>query len=448
MSKDLFYMVGSQVAGILLGFITNIVLARALGPTGKGYYDLVIGTAGLLVTFLGFSLASGVFYYASKEALNYRRLYGALVLVVLAQALVTLAGLWVLQHWPAIDWLLPRENRLAAIWLIPLSMLVQQLGRFAQMLLGGKARFQSVSVKNVIMQVVAMVLLAALFMAGVTLPTYFILASLVATVVNLLLCLREVWQLPVLSPRLFLKGATLYSLPLALGNFLQFLNYRLDIFIVNHYHGLYTVGVYTLAVGLAQLIWLVPNNLATLILNKAAADKAGQWQPDQVALLSRLSVWFSLTVAVGMAVAGPVVIGPLYGARFQASILPLLLLLPGIVLFAVTIILSGQLAGMGKQIYTTFVAVIAFVCTLLLDLLLIPRWGANGAAVASTCAYTVSMLATWYFFQRIHPEVTLRDLLLPQRQDLLHLSQVAERTFAKMPVSHMMAKFSLAQRPK
>lgn len=431
MSKDLLYMVGSQVAGIFLGLIANILLARSLGPTGKGYYDLVIGTAGLLVTFLGFSLASGVFYYASKEALHYRRLYGVLSLVVLAQSLVTLAGLYVLQHFTVADWLLPAENRRAAIWLISLSMLVQQLGRFAQMLLGGKARFQSVSLKNIIMQVVATGLLAGLFMAGVTLPAYFILASLIAAVVNLLLCLYEVWGLPLLSDRIFLKGAMIYSLPLALGNFLQFLNYRLDIFIVNNYHGLYTVGVYTLAVGLAQLIWLVPNNLATLVLNKAAASKEGQWQSAQVALLSRLSFGFSLVAGVGIAIVGPSVIGPLYGERFHASIIPLLLLLPGIVLFSVTIILSGQLAGIGKQIYTTLVAGIAFLCTLLLDLLLIPRWGANGAAVASTCAYTLSMVLTWYFFQRIHPAVTLSDLLLLQRQDLLNLRTVFQRTLIK-----------------
>lgn len=129
------------------------------------------------------------------------------------------------------------------------------------------------------------------------------------------------------------QGAIIYSLPLALGNFLQFLNYRLDIFIVNNYHGLYTVGVYTLAVGLAQLIWLVPSNLATLILNKAAADKVGQWLPEQVAFLSRLSFWFSAALGLGMAVAGPVLIGPLYGERFQASIGPLLLLFPALCSF-------------------------------------------------------------------------------------------------------------------
>lgn len=434
MSKDLIYMVGSQVAGILLGFIANIVLARALGPTGKGYYDIVIGSAGLLVTFLGFSLTSGVFYYASREALHYRRLYGVLVLLVTGQSLVALVTLYMLRDMTAMDWLLPKVDRWSAIWLIPLSMLVQQLARFAQMLLGGKARFQSVSRKNIIMQALSTGLLAALFVAGVTLPVYFILASLVATLTNILLCLYEIWQLPLRADRLFLKGAIIYSLPLALGNFLQFLNYRLDIFIVNNYHGLYTVGVYTLAVGLAQLIWLVPNNLATLILNKAAADKAGQWRPEQVAFLSRLSFWFSVALGLGMAVAGPALIGPLYGERFQASIGPLLLLLPGIVLFSVTIILSGQLAGVGKQIYTTIVAAAAFLCTLALDLLLIPRWGASGAAVASTCAYSLSMVLTWYFFQRIHPAITLGDLLWLQRRDWHSLHTVFQRTLIKIGV--------------
>ena len=76
-----------------------------------------------------------------------------------------------------------------------------------------------------------------------------------------------------------MKEALIYSLPLALGNSIQFLNYRLDLFVLNRFHGLYTVGVYTLAVSLAQLLWLVPANLATLILNRAAADRAGNLRP-------------------------------------------------------------------------------------------------------------------------------------------------------------------------
>lgn len=100
-----------------------------------------------------------------------RRLYGVLVLLVAGQSLVALVTLYMLRDMTAMDWLLPKVDRWSAIWLIPLSMLVQRLARFAQMLLGGKARFQSVSRKNIIMQALSTGLLAALFVAGVTLPS-------------------------------------------------------------------------------------------------------------------------------------------------------------------------------------------------------------------------------------------------------------------------------------
>jgi len=432
MSKNLFFMMGSQVVGIVLGFIVNVVIARSLGPAGKGYYDLVFGTAGLLVTFTGLSLASGVFYYASREALHYRQLFGVLLLISLAQAVFGLISLYILSSFSLSDLFLPQQDRFSALWLIPLVILSQQASRFAQILLAGKARFQSTSMRSVWAQVLTTVILVGLFISGTTLPSRFIIASLLVSILSTVMAVREVWSLPLTSNQLFLKEALIYSLPLALGNAIQFLNYKLDIFIVNNYQGVYAVGVYTLAVTSAQMLWLVPNNLATLILNKAAADKEGRWSLEQVALLTRLSLWLSLLLGVGAALFSPLLTSFIYGERFQASVRPLLLLLPGIVLFSVTIILSSQLAGVGKQVYTTIVAAIAFVITLVLDLLFIPRYGASGAAIASTCSYTLSMLLTWYYFKRVYPIARLSDFILLQRQDVFRIWAYFQRTVQRM----------------
>ena len=82
---------------IVLGFVASVLIARSLGPEGKGYYSLIFSTAALLVTFTGLSLASGVFYYASRETLHYRRLYAVLLVVTLVQVAIVLGGLRLLR---------------------------------------------------------------------------------------------------------------------------------------------------------------------------------------------------------------------------------------------------------------------------------------------------------------------------------------------------------------
>ena len=54
-----------------------------------------------------------------------------------------------------------------------------------------------------------------------------------------------------------LGQALLFSMPAYLGNLLQFLNYRLDVFFVAQFRPMEELGCYTLAVSLAQLIWVL-----------------------------------------------------------------------------------------------------------------------------------------------------------------------------------------------
>jgi O-antigen/teichoic acid export membrane protein len=145
--------------------------------------------------------------------------------------------------------------------------------------------------------------------------------------------------------------------------------------------------------------------------------------------VSRISLWLSVWVALAMAIAAPLLTGLVFGEDFAASVPPLLLLLPGIVLFTVTIVLSGQLAGVGRQMVTTNVAVAAFICTLALDLLLIPVMGANGAAIASTCSYALSTWLTWRYFHQLYPTVQAASVFVLQRADVQSLWMLVHRAY-------------------
>ena len=69
-----------------------------------------------------------------------------------------------------------------------------------------------------------------------------------------------------------LKGALAFALPCYAANTAQFLNYKLDVFVVGFFAGTTSVGRYTLAVSLAQLLWLMSNSVASVLLPKVAAS--------------------------------------------------------------------------------------------------------------------------------------------------------------------------------
>jgi len=89
----------------------------------------------------------------------------------------------------------------------------------------------------------------------------------------------------------------------------------------------------------------------------------------------------------------------------------MLVMATGILTFSVSIILSPYFSGMGKPIHNTISAAIGLVFTISATLLLIPRLGLPGGALAASLAYTASTIYQFVVFVRI-THVRARDFLL------------------------------------
>jgi O-antigen/teichoic acid export membrane protein len=87
--------------------------------------------------------------------------------------------------------------------------------------------------------------------------------------------------------------------------------------------------------------------------------------------------------------AGPV-IGLLYGDKFHSAVLPAQVLVLGMVLGGAAGVASGYLYGRGRPGLNSWAFALGLAVTVLLDVLLIPRYGVTGAACASTTAYLLT----------------------------------------------------------
>ena len=182
-----------------------------------------------------------------------------------------------------------------------------------------------------------------------------------------------------------------------IGNMLQFFNYRLDIFILNGFLGPANVGIYTVSVRLAELLWYLPDAVGFVIFPKAASSRP----EDMNAFTPRVfHITLGLTAlgALGLALFGRPAINLVFSSVFIGAYVPMLVLLPGVVLLGGAKVLTNEIAGRGYPHYNSLNSGLALILTVILDLVLIPRYGLLGAALASSIAYAAIFLTAIGFY--------------------------------------------------
>jgi O-antigen/teichoic acid export membrane protein len=103
-----------------------------------------------------------------------------------------------------------------------------------------------------------------------------------------------------------------------------------------------------------------------------------------------------------LAVVAQPAINLLYGPAFEAAVIPLILLIPGIVAWGGARVLSNHISyNRGRPLVPTTIAIVGAVANLVGTLLTVPRWGLVGAAATTTITYAFVFLVTAIAFRRV-----------------------------------------------
>jgi O-antigen/teichoic acid export membrane protein len=203
------------------------------------------------------------------------------------------------------------------------------------------------------------------------------------------------------------SGAMHFVATVAVTNLVSLLNYRATLFIVEREAGLAATGVYSVAVQVAELLWLLSSAVTVSAYHRIGA-------PDSVtaARTTLAAVRFNLMATLlsapllylGAAFAVPVWLGEAY----VPALLPLALLLPGVAAYAAASSLSAYYTNhRGRPQWSAMIAGLSLGLTLAIALVAVPRHGAAGAAAATSLAYAIAIVFALRSF--------LRDAGLPWR---------------------------------
>jgi len=180
--------------------------------------------------------------------------------------------------------------------------------------------------------------------------------------------------------------------------------YHTDILLLQTLAGSSTTGYYKAALVVSEFLWFAPVSIQTVFLHTTAT----MWEEGHTEQISNLAsrtvrytLLLSLLLCIGLASLSSEFITLYYGAEFQPSVIPLLLLLPGTVGFSVArpIFSIGQANGSLRVLLLATGS--AALINLVLNLALIPTYGMTGAAIATSIGYGSMLIFHIYAARRI-----------------------------------------------
>lgn len=423
----------TQILISLLGFGSSIILARALGPEGRGAFALLTTTLSVIMTFGNLGLhISNVYHGASGHNTVADLTRNSLTIAVFVGIALVIGGIG-LSYVPLVKNFL-EANLIAQpmLWLVLCLIPFFLLSSYLASILLGRGYIHRYNVANIgqpALQLVFLMLFLVVFQQGlVGSIAAYMLATLGVTVI-VLFWVRQLAPLKFGLERELLRKSLIYGGKANIGHIAQFLNYRLDMFLVAYFLGPTAVGFYAIAVGLAEKLWMIPSAIGTVLFPKVSA--VGESKANSLtANVTRHATLLVALLALGLAsLAHPLIVG-VYGPAFAPSVLPFLFLLPGVVALGIGKILANDLAGRGKPGYWTIGAWGSLGMTLVLDLGLIPRWGLVGAAIASSLSYGFLSLIVLIAFKRM-TGISFRDLFIVKNTDVYAYKKFLGETVKK-----------------
>ena len=174
----------------------------------------------------------------------------------------------------------------------------------------------------------------------------------------------------------------------------------------------------------AELLLIIPEAVTTPLMKRLLQQDAGMDKLTPLAL--RLTATVMLGACLSMALVGEWLIVTLFGAAYQPAYPALLALLPGLFGLCYASILRLDLLGKNRPGAVSLMMGVGAAANLILNVVLIPRFGIAGAALASSIAYLGVTVAMLVLYCRLSGVPLLRTLfVLPG--DLLPLRQMLQR---------------------
>ncbi len=402
--------VGRRSIGLLIAnvignagfFVGALILARSLGPSGRGVMAFFVVSAllGSRLVSLGINDAAAVFAAKYPERRAAVLCNAALVGTVSG---ILGGGLFVCVL-ALVKTLLPKGVDSTMLALLVGGICASTLSTGATGYLRGCGRFRAYGLITAMMPWLYALGLVGIWVGpGIDVrraAAVWLGFAVVTAIVSLVAAIRVDGLAK--PERRLVRESMAFGVRGWVGSLAGILNARVDQIIIGLITTEAVLGLYSVSVNVSEVLLYLPNATATALL-PAILQSAPEFRLAQTLMVfRRLTVMTFIGVVAAMCVGVPL-IPIVFGSAFKGSTLPFVILLPGGLGYGALVVAEAALYAAGSPGRASLGVVVALCVGVVLDLILVPPYGASGAAIAATAAFAAGGAAGMAFFRRTSP---------------------------------------------
>lgn len=403
---------------VLSNIVSSLLGARALGPAGRGDLLVVVLWPPVLAMVAGLGLPAAYRYWMAKEPERVSTLFSNAVIytLVVGLASVALADL-IIPH--LVGDRSPQIRMLLRIYQIniPAALFLDLM----RGLLEGSRRFGWAGAARLLFFCVQALGFAGLWSIGrltVATAMFTMIASQMTAMLAMSLAvwyqLRPRWQ-PGWKE---FKTSMSYALRDYPGNVADYTTLRLDQLMLGAMASNVAIGLYVVAVRLSEMTTLAADAIGDALMPEVAASKSKERAELLWARSLRLAIYMHVALLPILWLTAPFVLRTLFGESFVPATSTFRWLLIAATVWSLGSIVISGLRGFGYPGMSTLARFSAAVVTAGALLILLPRFGIVGAAIASLIGYTVMLVIAMFGFLKKR-QLGLWQCLRPHRRDLV-----------------------------
>lgn len=411
----------STIVQLGSSLLIGILVARALGAEGKGYLSLLQQFSGIAALVLGLGFGGANAYFVGrKKSSGAEALWDSLAFTAAVSVMgVPLVVAGIRAFVPALDAVSTEVVVMAALT-IPFTI----ASGLVTGILVGQGRIRGQALAQITSAIVAVSLVAALFVSGRATIGVVVLASLIAVTTLTIVTVAQTGVRRVERPSLErLRNRWGYARRSYITTVTGYLEMRQDLLLLGILSSATSVGVYSVAASVAELLWYAPQVTTAPLMARALQEDAASGATVTATITRLIVAMMALATIVLIFILRPVIVA-IFGAEFAPASTVFLILAPGIVAVGVSSQLQTYLAAQGLLYPGMTTAMLLL--NLGLNVATIPTFGYYGAAAATAISYT---LGGSYIVRRFVRETGLpvSDVLMIRGADL-QLVSAALRT--------------------